>query len=259
MFSKKIAATLLLLGLVKNQCSATNVGKNFDSQIVKNVGCAVAGVLGGMFGTLLVQQIAGKDKKQEQNPGEPSVKVTDEVVCRCILDYENKKAKWEISANKNLSEKIENSKDAIAHELKMHEDAVKRYLYEVEFKNSNTDSKNKKISFDYEEFIKSLRNCAKSGHCDEIKRLILASKGVFEVRKNSDGSYFCWYAVKNLDGQFERRNFHDMVGDSREFMGVFGYDKKVYTPDDDYGLESKELNFKITEEYFDKLVGNEKK
>ena len=53
---------------------------------------------------------------------------------------------------------------------------------------------------------------------------------------------------------------HDMVGDSSSFFLVLrSPDKNVYIPDDDYGLENKELNFKITEEYFDKLIENEKK
>lgn len=77
MFSKKITAALLLLSLVQNQCSAMNVGKNFDSQIVKNVSFTIAGAMSGVLGTLLVKKIAGKgekkDERKKQNPGEPSV------------------------------------------------------------------------------------------------------------------------------------------------------------------------------------------
>ncbi|MBO6126616.1 MAG: hypothetical protein J6P21_01240 [Clostridia bacterium] len=263
MFSKKIVAAMLLLGLAQNQCSAMNVGKDFKFQIVKNASFTIAGALGGVLGTLLVQKIGGKNEKQEQNPGELSVKVTDEVICRCILDYENQKAQWEIF-DENLRKKIEEQKPLIEYEFKTHRDAIEQNLgfVNVKFKNSDPIYEYKKINFDYKNFIKSLRNCVKSDNvgCCSIERLILAKKGVFEMRKTTDGSYYCWYAVKNLDGQFARRNVHDMVGDSKAFLSVLrSPDKNVYIPDDDYGLKSKKLNFKITEEYFDKLVGNEKK
>lgn len=260
MISKRLVASLLLFGMSLNNCSAKD---NSKLPIVKNVGCALVGGLVGVFGTLFIQRIAGKDEKQEQNPGEPSVKVTDEVICRCILDYENQKAQWEIF-DESLCEKIEKGKKSIEYEFKMLNDKVAQGLgfVNVKFENSNPIYTHNKINFDYANFVKSLRNYVKSdnSNCYGIERLILAKKGIFEMRKNSDGSYFCWYAVKNLDGQFARRNVHDMVGDSSSFFLVLrSPDKNVYIPDDDYGLENKELNFKITEEYFDKLIENEKK
>ena len=258
MISKKLVASLLLLGMSLNNCSAKD---NSKLPIVKNVGCALVGGLVGVFGTLFIQRIAGKDEKQEQNPGEPSVKVTDKVVCRCILDYENQKAQWEIF-DESLREKIEDAKYLIEYEFKMLNDNVAQGLgfVNVKFENSNPIYTHNKINFDYANFVKSLRNYVKSdnSNCYGIERLILAKKGIFEMRKNSDGSYFCWYAVKNLDGKFARRNVHDMVGDSRSFFHVLCI-SNMYKPDDDYGLENKELNFKITEEYFDKLIEDEKK
>ncbi len=263
MINKKLIASLLLFSMSLNNCIAKD---NSKLSILKNAGFTIGGIAAGVLGTLLVQKIAGKNEKQDKIPGESSVKVTDEVICRCILDYEDQEAKWEIF-DENLREKIESLKNTIEYEFKMHRDAIEQNLgfVNVKFKNSNPIYEHKEISFDYKNLIKSLRNCAKSDYpgynsINGIKRVIFANKGVFEVRKNSDGSYYCWYAVKNLDGQFARRDVHDMVGDSRSFSIVLSSpDKKVHIPDDDYGLENKELNFKITEEYFDKLVGNEKK
>ena len=124
MISKKLVASLLLLGMSLNNCSAKD---NSKLPIVKNVGCALVGGLVGVFGTLFIQRIAGKDEKQEQNPGEPSVKVTDKVVCRCILDYENQKAQWEIF-DENLRKKIEEQKPLIEYEFKTHRDAIEQNL-----------------------------------------------------------------------------------------------------------------------------------
>ena len=260
MINKKLIASLLLFSMSLNNCIAKD---NSKLSILKNAGFTIGGIAAGVLGTLLVQKIASKNEKQEQNPDELSVKVTDEIICRCILDYEDQEAKWEIF-DENLRDKIESLKNTIEYEFKMHRDAIEQNLgfVNVKFKNNNPIYEHKEISFDYKNFIKSLRNCARSDNCgcNTIERLILAKKGIFEVRKTTDGLYYCWYAVKNLDGQFARRDVNDMVGDSRAFLSVLrSPDKDVYIPDDDYGLESKKLNFKITEEYFDKLVGNEKK
>ena len=67
--SKKLVASLLLFGMSLNNCSAKD---NSKLPIIKNVGCALAGGLVGMLGTLFVQKIAGKDVEEKQNSNELS-------------------------------------------------------------------------------------------------------------------------------------------------------------------------------------------
>lgn len=69
MISKKLIAGLLLFGMSLDNCSAKD---NSKLPIIKNVGCALAGGLVGMLGTLFVQKIAGKDVEEKQNSNELS-------------------------------------------------------------------------------------------------------------------------------------------------------------------------------------------
>ncbi len=65
MISKKLVASLLLLGMSLNNCSAKD---NSKLSILKNAGFTIGGITAGVLGTLLIHKIASKDEDKKQNP-----------------------------------------------------------------------------------------------------------------------------------------------------------------------------------------------
>ena len=69
MISKKLVASLLLLGMSLNNCSAKD---NSKLSILKNAGFTIGGITAGVLGTLLIHKIASKDEDKKQNSNELS-------------------------------------------------------------------------------------------------------------------------------------------------------------------------------------------
>jgi hypothetical protein len=84
MISKKLIASLLLFGMILNNCSAKD---NSKLSILKNVGFTIGGITAGVFGTLGINKILSP-KTSIKNKDQKSIKSE-------IIDSNNKSEKFE--------------------------------------------------------------------------------------------------------------------------------------------------------------------
>ena len=91
MISKKLIASLLLFGMILNNCSAKD---NSKLSILKNVGFTIGGITAGVFGTLGINKILSP-KTSIKNKDQKSIKSE-------IIDSNNNSEKFEQKIDKPL-------------------------------------------------------------------------------------------------------------------------------------------------------------